>query len=265
VTRSKLILLLVVGLLLSLLVSWVAGGVLVSPARVVMPAVPEGAVAVYFGTESDSLIHGWFFPTPNPSASLVLMHGVRGNRTDMTQRAEIFRKLGFSVLTFDFQAHGESPGDAITFGGLESRDAIAAVRYVRAQAPDLPVVALGVSLGGASAVLAGSRLDADVLVIESVYSTIEQAVANRLNLRIPKSGVLAKLLLWQLNPRLGIRYCGKQKLSIKLFQRRSSCMYLKALVTRIFNSSILRRIELLCWSLFAKRLRFLPARHLSRA
>ena len=132
------------------------------------------------------------------------MHGVRGNRTDLTQRAAFFQQLGFSVLTFDFQAHGESGGENITFGALESLDAVAAVEFARARQPGKPLIALGISLGGAAALFAGPKLEVDALIVESVYSDIEQAVANRLNLRIPSSGALAPLLLWQLKPRLGI-------------------------------------------------------------
>ncbi len=132
------------------------------------------------------------------------MHGIRGNRTDLVDRVSLFQGLGFSVMVFDFQAHGESDGDAITFGAKESLDAIAAVQYVRLQQPSTPVLALGVSLGGAAALLAGPALDADMLIVESVYSTIRQAVKNRLNMRLPFSGNLARTLLLQLQPRLGI-------------------------------------------------------------
>lgn len=58
------------------------------------------------------------------------------------------------MLLFDFQAHGESPGDHITFGFLESRDARAALDFVHRELPGQLVAALGISLGGAAAVLA---------------------------------------------------------------------------------------------------------------
>ena len=132
------------------------------------------------------------------------MHGVRGNRTNLSGRVPLFQELGFSVLSFDFQSHGDSEGDAITFGARESLDAIAAVDYVRKQQPNSPVLALGVSLGGAAPLLAGEKLDADFLVVESVYSDIRQAVENRLNMRIPFGSYLAPLLLFQLRPRLEI-------------------------------------------------------------
>jgi len=194
----------VVIILLGGAVLWIVGGILISPSRTDMPPTPEGARAVSFRSESGSEVYGWYYSTPEAIGSAVLMHGVRGNRTDLVGRVSLFRDLGFSVLIFDFQAHGESDGEAITFGARESLDAIAAVEYVREEQPAAPVLALGVSLGGAAALLAENSLGADILILESVYSTIDQAVKNRLNMRLPLGGALSPLLVSQLQLRAGI-------------------------------------------------------------
>jgi fermentation-respiration switch protein FrsA (DUF1100 family) len=136
---------------------------------------------------------------------VILMHGVRANRLSLVRRARLFREQGFSVLLFDFQAHGESPGTHITLGFLESRDARAALDLVHRELPGQPVAALGISLGGAAAVLADPPLDLDALVLESVYPTVEDATRERLRIRLgPLGPPLAPLLLAQLKPRLGI-------------------------------------------------------------
>ena len=66
---------------------------------------------------------------------VVLMHGVRANRLQMAGRAEILQRHNFSVLLFNFQAHGESQGQRLTFGRLEGLDAAAAVRLPAAGHP----------------------------------------------------------------------------------------------------------------------------------
>jgi fermentation-respiration switch protein FrsA (DUF1100 family) len=122
----------------------------------------------------------------------------------MLDRARLFYTAGYSVVMIDLQAHGQSPGDHITLGHLEQHDVRAAVEFAREQHPDEAIGVLGVSLGGASAVLA-SPLGIDALVLESVYPNINDAVHNRVAARLgPFSTIPAELLLAQLTPRLGI-------------------------------------------------------------
>ncbi len=122
----------------------------------------------------------------------------------MLDRARMLYGEGYSIVMIDLQGHGESSGDQITIGHLEKHDARAAVEFARLQHPDEPIGVIGVSLGGASALLA-SPLEIDALVIESVYPDIESAINNRVAARLgPLSGVPAWLLLMQLEPRLGI-------------------------------------------------------------
>ncbi len=154
---------------------------------------------------SGSRLAAWLAAGPERPATVILLHAVRANRLAMTGRAELLWTAGFNVLLFDFQAHGESPGRRITFGHLEARDAQAALALVRARLPGKPVGVLGVSLGGAAALLGDGPLDADAIALEAVYSSIEQAVFNRVAMRLgPAAHVLAPALLVQLRPRLGI-------------------------------------------------------------
>ena len=123
----------------------------------------------------------------------------------MVGRAELFLKAGYSVLLFDFQAHGESPGEHITMGYLESRDAKAAVQWLRSTCPGARIGGVGFSLGGAAALLGPEPVDVDALVLECVYPTIEQAVWNRIHQRLgPLTGLAYPLLIGQLKLRLGI-------------------------------------------------------------
>lgn len=157
-----------------------------------------------FASASGSTIAGWYLPGDG-CGTAVLLHGVRADRRAMLGRARLFAARGYGVLLFDFQAHGESPGERITFGFLESRDARAALDWIRARTPASKVAAVGTSLGGAAALLGDEPLDVDALVLEAVYPTIEEAVENRIRLRLgPLAAVFARALLVQLEPRLGV-------------------------------------------------------------
>jgi fermentation-respiration switch protein FrsA (DUF1100 family) len=86
------------------------------------------------------------------------------------------------------------------------RRAISAVDDMHRRFPTLRVGALGVSLGGAAIALAGQRLRADAVVLESAYSTIETATQNRIAMRLGRTPArwLTPVLLLQLRPRIGI-------------------------------------------------------------
>jgi uncharacterized protein len=186
---------------------WLAGSLLSAPHRQrvgELPAYLKGE-SVKIESQSGATLAGWFVPGKPGGGAVVLMHGVRGTRAQMLGHADFLARAGYSVLLFDFQAHGESAGERITFGHLESRDAEAAVNYVRRRLPGEQVGVIGVSLGGAAALLASPKLEADALVVEMVYSNIHRAIANRLTMKLGGwAEVLTPLLCGQLKPRLGV-------------------------------------------------------------
>jgi uncharacterized protein len=206
--RRKLALLILVGLAVTGCASiWIAGGVLTSPAPQRIGNIPAGlnGRSVEFRSESGSTLHGWFVPGKAGAGAIVLMHGVRSNRLSMVNRASFLSQAGYSVLLFDFQAHGESSGTHITFGSLESKDARAAIQFLRDNAPGEKIGVVGVSMGGAAAILATPPLSVDAIVIEMVYPTINEAVNDRLTLRLGNwARILTPLLIVQLRPRLGV-------------------------------------------------------------
>ena len=153
-----------------------AGLVLSAPSRASIgppPAVLPTAEAVTIPSGSGAALQGWWVPGLPGHGAVVLMHGVRGNRLQLVERARLLAADGVAVLLFDFQAHGESGGSRITFGKLEGMDAAAAVRFARGRAPGEPLGAVGISLGGAAALLGPGVLDVDALVLEAVYPTID--------------------------------------------------------------------------------------------
>ena len=164
-----------------------------------------GAVEVAFPSTSGSQLRGWFVPGRPGVGAVLLLHGVHASRLAMLPRARFLHALGYAVLMPDFRAHGESSGVHTTFGALESRDARAAACLLHSLAPDERVAAIGVSLGGAAAVLGRKPLPVDALVLESVYPTIDQAAKNRLRAWLgPIGSWLAPSLVPSLEPTVGV-------------------------------------------------------------
>ncbi|MCP4219359.1 MAG: alpha/beta hydrolase, partial [bacterium] len=168
---------------------------------------PKGLDArkVEFNSLSGSLIRAWLIYGDKQKAAVILMHGVRADRRSMIGRARFLAENGYSVLLFDFQAHGESQGEQITFGYRESEDARAAVSFMRKLFPDRLVTVIGSSLGGVACLTGKKPVDADALVLEAVYPAIDEAVANRMEIYLGKPGrLLTPFLTMQLQWRIGI-------------------------------------------------------------
>ena len=176
-----------------------------APASVGPPPSDLAVESIVISRDSSHGVTGWYIPSTGKAAGVLLLHPLHANRLTMLSRARFLSRAGYAVLMIDFQAHGESPGDHITFGYLESEDTYAAIRFLKDRVGAAPVGIIGCSLGGASALLSKDPLDAQAVVLEGVYPTVEEAVENRIRIRL---GVLAKplapLLLMQLRPRLGI-------------------------------------------------------------
>jgi alpha-beta hydrolase superfamily lysophospholipase len=199
--------LLAAAIFLGAITIWLIGGILVAPANRPIGSPPPGlhALPVEFSSASGTTIHGWFVAGSLGKGVVILMHGVHANRLVMVSRAEFLSRAGYSVLLFDFQGHGESIGKVITFGFLESRDATAAVEFIRKKCPGEKIAVIGVSMGAASALLAEPPLPVSAMVLESSYPTIYQAAENRMVMRLGFLGKFATpLLTLQLKPRLGV-------------------------------------------------------------
>ena len=184
---------------------WALGDVLIhpSPAAIGSPPADLPVHPITFRSTSGADIHGWFVPGDGAGAVL-LLHGVRANRLSMLPRARFLHAAGYSVMLIDFQSSGESTGDAITFGFLESRDAAGALTELKRLAPDQRVGIIGTSMGGAAVLLAEPRLEVDAMVLEQVYPTLSNALDDRLALHAGKAGQwLAPLLAVTVKPHLG--------------------------------------------------------------
>jgi fermentation-respiration switch protein FrsA (DUF1100 family) len=90
----------------------------------------------------------------------ILLHGYRGSaKRDLNGGLARCFSLGRSALLVDHRASGESEGNVITFGALESRDALAWIDLlIEKYGKDRKIIVTGVSMGAATAmIVAGSE------------------------------------------------------------------------------------------------------------
>lgn len=174
--------------------------------RRIGPPPPDfPAREVRIDTAPSGHVAGWFAPGLPGKGAVLLLHGVRADRTQMLGRARFLHREGYATLLVDLQAHGESTGERITFGAREAAGVRVALDFLRQQSPGEKAAVIGVSLGAASTVLAGLSPAPHAVVLESMYPTIEDAVGNRLTMVLGPAGpVLSGPLLWQLPLRAGV-------------------------------------------------------------
>jgi len=139
--------------LLAVTVAWsqlpgIGAGAILHPSR--RPFVgprPQGCRDRVFAGDGVRLTGWWCDASAPRLATLVYLHGVADNRSSSTGIVERFIGRGFDVVAYDSRAHGESEGDACTYGFFEKHD----LHRVLDALPAGPIVLLGTSLGGAVA------------------------------------------------------------------------------------------------------------------
>jgi pimeloyl-ACP methyl ester carboxylesterase len=132
--------------------SWGANALL-HPARRPVGAAPALAHRDLAVDAGDGVtLRGWLFPAAAAprAGTVVYLHGVADNRASGVWLAERLVPHGFDVVVYDGRAHGESTGDACTYGFLEKRDLS---RVLDRLGVDRAIV-VGVSLGAAVALQA---------------------------------------------------------------------------------------------------------------
>ncbi|QMV74948.1 alpha/beta hydrolase [Comamonas piscis] len=196
-------------LLVVLALAWMLAGWLAKPYRQQIGAAPAalGAVDVEIAS-APGVVRGWYAPGKPGEGAVLLLHGVRADRRAMLPRAPALQARGQAVLLIDLPAHGESDGDMLSFGPREGLGIAQALAWLQAQQPTEKVGVVGVSLGGASLLIAELQQAPDAVVLEGVFPTMRAAVDNRVRAALgplaPLARIATPLLLWQMPLRLGV-------------------------------------------------------------
>jgi pimeloyl-ACP methyl ester carboxylesterase len=160
---------------------------------------------VTFHSSDGVELHGWWVPCDEPVGTVVMVHGLNRTRIEMIKKVPFVHERGWNALLFDLRHHGESGGEATTFGVEESHDVHAAADLARERSPG-PVVLWGVSLGGASVVMAAAEDPAVAGVIcDSSFRDLRDTVAHHIRLfrgfrwwlrAVPAWPVTDEVLFW---------------------------------------------------------------------
>ena len=127
-------------------------------------------------------LHSWLFCAPGAMASVVVLHGHGGNKHTTLPLARMLYPE-YNVLLLDHRGHGESDGVRTTIGYEERLDVHAAVDLLEARGMG-PVGIFGMSMGGATAILAAAEDPRIVAVVaDSPFARLRWAVQQSAVLR----------------------------------------------------------------------------------
>jgi pimeloyl-ACP methyl ester carboxylesterase len=116
---------------------------------------------IRFPTRRNKHLYGWWVPAENrqPAPVIILVHGWSRNVERLLPFIEMLHPLGVHLLAFDARHHGSSDPDGFSSMVKFAEDIQAAVTFAeqRGEASVDQIAVLGLSVGGAAAILAASE------------------------------------------------------------------------------------------------------------
>lgn len=116
-------------------------------------------------------LHGWFLHHEAERRVVVVMHGYRGEKSDVLGMSTALWRAGLDVFLFDFRGRGRSAAAPISMGYWETADLEAALDWVAGRVPGAAIGLLGYSMGGVVAILGGADPRVRAIVADSVFTT----------------------------------------------------------------------------------------------
>jgi dipeptidyl aminopeptidase/acylaminoacyl peptidase len=108
---------------------------------------------VVIASFDDTKLYGWWMKASAQAPTVVVLHGVSKNRTDVIRTVLVLRRAGLNVLVFDGRGHGQSEGRFVTYGYVERRDVEVALEWLveNQQIDNARIGLAGESMGAAIA------------------------------------------------------------------------------------------------------------------
>ena len=109
---------------------------------------------IYIKAHDGVKLYGRYYHIKDGAPVEIMLHGYKGNaKRDMCGGHYLAKSLGHNILLIDQRGCGKSEGKTITFGVKERIDALSWVRYITNRFGDIPIFLVGVSMGGATALM----------------------------------------------------------------------------------------------------------------
>ena len=119
------------------------------------------------------LIHGDIVIN-DPHKFMILCHGHGSTREGTLKYADIYYKLGYSIVMYDHRGHGDNVRVPCLMGYNESQDLVEIIHYVKNRFGDIVLGLHGTSLGGATVLMSTKyQQEANFIIADCPYSSIK--------------------------------------------------------------------------------------------
>ncbi len=131
----------------------------------------------YLDTSDEETIWVSEISSEKPKAVVIYLTGImQPSVTYFYGHAKMMLKEGIASLLLEVRSHGQSTGNRIGLGYTELPDVKAVIEYIKSQKKyeDVPIILMGVSMGGTIALNAFGQIDnIDVCIAMSPYASFE--------------------------------------------------------------------------------------------
>ena len=129
---------------------------------------------VYFDTEDETRLHGWFFPLKGDAPMILFCHGNAGNISHRLENISLLLDQNLQVFIFDYRGYGKSNGRPSEVGlyrdGLAAYDFLVNIKHI----PSERIVLFGRSLGASPAIEISLKRNVRSIIIESAFTSTKE-------------------------------------------------------------------------------------------
>ncbi|HOV22503.1 MAG TPA: alpha/beta fold hydrolase [bacterium] len=156
----------------------------IMPARAPRYLIPSDLGIPYekvnFQTDDGKKLTGWLIHSPKSKSVIICLHGYPSSKSDILPVVS-YLYPDFSLLLFDFRAHGESKGKVVYFGLKEYLDVKAAIDFLKndKRTKNLKIGVWGYSLGASVGIISASKYqEIKCLVSDSAFANFPEMITH---------------------------------------------------------------------------------------
>lgn len=126
-------------------------------------------------TDDNIKLSAWFVPSDNKNSqsSIILLHGYPADKGDLLDWAA-FLKEKYNLLFLDFRYFGRSEGSHTSLGEEETKDVLAAIKFLKDNKKIDSIALMGFSFGGSVALLTLTQTsDVKAVVADSAFANLD--------------------------------------------------------------------------------------------